>query len=134
MPVIETMLLDFGGELGVSSQRVFNVDAAVGQGAPNRRGDVMLVQAMLKEMSLLFTYEFHYATVPEVTGRIDRKIIGSILSLQRTWSMFLLSVDGRIDPASLAGRRLRLRADKYTFDPDDRSLLGSSHERKASYA
>ena len=115
MPVIETMNLDFGGELGVRQERVFNVEAAVGAGAPNRIGDVMLIQAMFREMSLLFTYEFHYAKVPEVTGRIDKNTIDSIWSVQRAWSMFLLAVDGRIDPAALAGRNLRLKAEKYTM-------------------
>ena len=48
MPTIEMMLIDFGAKLGVRAERAFNLDAAVGVGAANKTGDVMLVQAMLQ--------------------------------------------------------------------------------------
>jgi len=126
MPTIETMTVDYQKNLGIGSHKVFNVEAAVGVGAPNKIGDVLLVQAMMKEISRVHTAEFYKVPVAEVTGKINSITIQSIWGLQRSWSMFLMGVDGRIDPASLAGRTLRLKAEKYTMIQMLDRYLGSA--------
>jgi hypothetical protein len=122
MPKIEMMLVDYGAELGVRPERVFNLDAAVGVGAANKVGDVMLVQAMLQGLHkggarYYFynrkTYDQTHLTEPN--GRMDHATLTAIRNLQMWLSSKLLAVDGRIDPASFAGRKLKLGAEKKTM-------------------
>ena len=115
MPVIETMKLNYEGNLGVQTERVFNLDAAVGHGAPNRPGDVMLVQAMFQALNLVFGAYFMNLKLSEPNGRIDGSTLRAIWAVQSISSMHLLAVDGRIDPASFKDRTLRLAARKKTM-------------------
>jgi hypothetical protein len=117
MPTIELMRSDYGGTLGVRTNRVFNLDAAVGHGAQNRPGDVMLVQAMLQGMAKAGGNApfLRARNLSHPTGILDHITSQTIWEIQRLYSWLLLAVDGRIDPASSAGRKLHLRAQKKTM-------------------
>jgi len=126
MPTIEMMLVDYGAKLGVRPERAFNLDAAVGVGAANKVGDVMLVQAMLQGLNKGGARHYFYnrktldqTRLPEPHGRMDHETLTAIRNLQMWLASRLLAVDGRIDPAAFAGRKLNLplpsrRCSKYS--------------------
>ncbi|HEX6280577.1 MAG TPA: hypothetical protein VFZ49_11260, partial [Pyrinomonadaceae bacterium] len=111
MPSIEIMQKDLRAA-GIRPVKVFNVSASVGTGGANKAGDVMLVQCM-------FATLMHYRSKthlmvgkdsgqpPVPNGLYTPKLGRLILEYQRLYSVLLLSVDGRISPASFAGRVLR---------------------------
>ena len=122
MPTIEMMLVDYGAKLGVRPERAFNLDAAVGVGAANKVGDVVLVQAMLQGLNKGGARHYFYnrktldqTRLPEPHGRMDHETLTAIRNLQMWLASRLLAVDGRIDPASFAGRKLNLSAAKKTM-------------------
>jgi hypothetical protein len=83
----------------------FNVNQAVGPGAPNLRGDVMLVQIMLAGILNDPSYGYH-ETVP-TTGIFDAATGRAILHFQRSWRRAVHrwtgnrdgAMDGRVSPA-----------------------------------
>ena len=93
-------LLLSGGNRGV----VFNVDAPVGPGCPNKFEDVLLVQFLLKNMGDLFiTPEDRRERFDKVTtsGSCDKATTDGILNAQemfrdQTWGTI---VDGKISVA-----------------------------------
>lgn len=117
MPKIEMMLVDYGDF--VSEDRVFNLDASVGRGAPNKPGDVMLVQAMFQAIHKAGAHYYFMgrrtsndARLSEPTGKADHQTLTAIWNMQTWMASLLLAIDGRIDPASFTDRKLRLRAKK----------------------
>lgn len=114
MATIETMTMVYRS-VGVQLSRVFNLGAAVGRGAPNRPADVMLIQAMFKAIALEFRYYFMNLKLPDPNGMIEHDVLKAIWSYQSLNATHLLAVDGRIDPASFAGRTLHMTAKKETM-------------------
>src|SRR5262245_22639083 len=81
----------------------YNVDAAVGPGAPNRRDDVLLVQYMLREnFKILNTFgrdPFPGGSVA-VDGAAGPQTFAAILHYQNTLKKggSSIATDGRVDP------------------------------------
>jgi len=101
MPTIELMMMDYEGTLGVRPDRVFNLGSAVGRGAPNRPGDVMLIQAMFKVIKnnhgspyFLDIRTLKDAPLSEPTGRKDHGTMEAINTYQFVCRRILLAADG----------------------------------------
>jgi hypothetical protein len=83
-----------------------NLCEPVGPSQKNNKGDVMLVQAMLRRLAQLRSPGFiglgSMAEVPDVTGDLDAKTKRAIRKFQSTWSTSLLpgGVDGVVHPAA----------------------------------
>src|SRR6185295_1675940 len=86
-----------------------NVDQAVGPGAPNRHGDVILVQVMLA--AILNDPSFGYSETVPTNGVFDTTTGRAILHFQRSWRRLARrqlgirdgAMDGRISPAQHPG-------------------------------
>jgi hypothetical protein len=83
---------------------VVSVDESVGKGGVNRRGDVLLIQFLLKAVASEFAGRT--GSWWKVPGPIDFKIDGQygdstheyITLFQRQYPTFKLTQDGRVDP------------------------------------
>ena len=86
-------------ELFFGNQNI-NLTASVGKNGVNAKGDVMVVQAMLKA-ALEDRIGFRSVRFPHPTGTIDRETIKLIREFQKyeTRQRVKITVDGRIDPA-----------------------------------
>ncbi len=89
-----------------------NVSDLVGIGEKNEINDVMVIQALFK----LIGRSDHFANkyfklratdMPEATGNFDEKTRQAIWSFQLTMCGRLLSVDGKIHPASYENRHIK---------------------------
>ena len=91
-----------------------NVSDVVGIGGKNERNDVMLIQSLFKIVGSfnnlilkeLFGYE-DSKELPDVTGVLDDKTIKTIWNFQLNNARRLLSVDGKVHPASYQNRLLK---------------------------
>jgi hypothetical protein len=87
----------------------FNIDQAVGPGAPNRHGDVLLVQIMLA--GILNDPSYNYSETVPTTGVFDAATHRAILQFQRSWRRMIRrgtgiregAIDGRVSPATNLG-------------------------------
>jgi hypothetical protein len=98
----------------------YNVDAAVGRGAANRRDDVLLVQYMLREnFKLLNTFKrdpFPGGPV-EVDGSAGPQTLAAILHFQKTLKKggSSIATDGRVDPPVNEGTVGSISNTQYTI-------------------
>lgn len=91
-----------------------NISNVVGIGEKNERNDVMMIQALFRIAGAfndlikkeLFGFEKD-EDLPEVTGILDPLTIETIWRFQRHNANRLLSVDGKVHPASYKNRLLK---------------------------
>lgn len=91
-----------------------NISELVGLGERNERNDVMLIQALFRvagSYNNIITKELFglekFNDLPAVTGILDSYTIQTIWKFQRLNAHRLLSVDGKIHPASYEKRMLK---------------------------
>ena len=88
-----------------------NVSETVGIGGRNKRGDVMLIQAMFRYIvksgreSLVGVSSID--ELPQVDGNYDGRLGHLILNYQRNNRERLLNIDGVIHPASYQNREIK---------------------------
>jgi hypothetical protein len=82
---------------------LYNIDQAVGPGAPNRRTDVMLVQFFLRE---IYAHPDFVAVKPPGTMQVDGLFGSTTATWIDAWQKLLKTrgkpviADGRVDPVS----------------------------------
>ena len=91
-----------------------NIDKSVGSGGDNDRGDVMLVQAMLRYTAPFYPYFGMEIpkVVPEVSGKVDTNTFEAIINFQSNWSWRLMNLDGILHSPSYEKRNI-----KQTYKP-----------------
>ena len=115
MAKIETAKLGMSDHLVFSSSHL-NISGIVGAGGKNERNDVMLIKALLflnknkKDVSdakFWGSSAISLIDLPEITGIIDAKTIQDIWEFQKHNASRLLSLDGKIHPASYQNRVIK---------------------------
>ncbi len=94
-------------------QQGFNVSETVGKYGENKKGDVMLVQAMFRYIAAspsVVSKQFEGGVLPEVTGTFDDATKAVIRKYQNKWVHVVLRADGLIHPASYENRVLADRS------------------------
>ena len=89
----------------------FNLSKPVGDAQFNQRGDVFLVQALLRFLVDAFhgghmTGMTSAREVPDFNGRMDAVTLAGIRTFQRRWAHNLISSDGVIHPAQYRFRNI----------------------------
>jgi len=89
-----------------------NISDVAGMGGKNERSDVMLIQALIRLISLDDRYGISFLGVdsqrlPAINGVFDSKTSQAIWAFQRSNVGVLLSVDGRVHPASYKNRIIK---------------------------
>lgn len=79
-------------------------EQSVGVGGRNEKGDVMLIQAMLRYIAPFQKEDTRPPVVPELTGMFDTATGEAIRHFQRTYSFRLIQADGVIHPPSYITR------------------------------
>jgi hypothetical protein len=94
----------------------YNISGIVGPGGKNEPNDVMLIKALLflnesnKDVSDLEYFgpsRVGLIDLPEINGILDTATIQAIWAFQRRNASLLLSIDGKIHPASYQNRIIK---------------------------
>jgi hypothetical protein len=90
-----------------------NISDVVGSSGKNEKNDVMLIQALFKiagygnDLIAMQLFGVKNNALPDVTGTLDSVTIQTIWSFQRQNASRLLSIDGKIHPASYQNRVIK---------------------------
>lgn len=98
-----------------------NTNFTVGTKADNGQADVMLIQALLRYIANAPIRQFRANSgltnfdLPSVSGICDGKTNQAILKFQQANAQKLLSIDGKVHPATYGGRVIKSEMTDYIY-------------------